>query len=138
MQRKILLAVPLSLWVSWAAWRGPPPPIAHGTPPQLERSSSDADRKRLIEISLQLTAAIQSAKLQRGHAIERDQLEATAPDGSPYIDMTIPDNPLMPNIASVATHCPPESQPSTADWMYCAETGIIVPIVDGQSLIANE
>ena len=138
MQRKILVAAPVSLWISWAAFRGPPPPTAHPTPPQIKRTVSEVDRQRIVAVSQQLTTAIQNAKHQRGHVIEASQLEGTDANGDPFIRMSIPDNPMMPNIASVATHCPPEKQQSTADWVYCSETGIIVPVVNGQSLMANE
>ena len=138
MQRMILVAAPVSLWVSWAAFRGPPPPEGHPTPPPIKRAASEADRQNLVAVSRQLTTAIQNAKVQRGHEIKTSQLEGTDADGQPYIRMSVPDNPMMPNIASVATHCPPEKQQSAADWVYCPTTATIVPVIDGQSLIANE
>ena len=85
-----------------------------------------------------LTEVIQEAAAVRGHPIQTVQLEAMDVQGRPYVDQIIPDNPLMPNIASIAEHCPPYYQASTADWVYCPQTGIILPVVNGQSLNGNE
>ena len=138
MRRWIIGAIPISLWVSWAAWRGPPPPKSHTVPAPFERLASHKDRQTVLEMASTFTVAIQQAMATRGHPIETAQLEAADAQGKPYVQQAVPDNPLMPNIASVAEHCPPHQQMSTADWVYCPEMGVIVPVVQGQSLKGKE
>ena len=92
----------------------------------------------VLEVATVLTTSIQEAKTRRGRIIGTTELEATDAQGVPYVSQVIPDNPLMPNIASVAEHCPPEEQMSTADWVYCPDVGVILPVVNGQSLKGRE
>ena len=138
MSRWFFAAVPLSLWVSWAAWRGPPPPIRHETPAPLERLSSPKERRAVLESASLIAAAIQRSKLARGSAIQSNQLEALDENGIPFLEHPIPDNPLMPGIASIAEHCPADSHASQMDWVYCPSTGNFLPVVNGQSVSGNE
>ena len=107
-------------------------------PDQLQRTASAHEIEKARQTAHSLSVAIQKAGRIRGHSIETIQLESSDAQGTPYVNEVIPDNPLMPNIASVAEHCPPEGQRSTADWVYCPQTGIILPVVDGQSLNGKE
>ena len=138
MQRWYIAAVPISLFTSWAAWRGPPPPEQHITPLAIPRSNTTEEKSALFEQANTLTMAIQKAEQLRGHPIEMKHLETADPKGVPYISEIIPDNPLMPNIASISEHCPSENVASTTDWVYCPSTGVIVPVINGQSVSGNE
>ena len=132
------LALPVSLWASWAAWRGPPPPSDHPTPPALTRSVTAEAKSKVSALGQNLTEDIQAASNQRGAPIATTQLEATDEEGVPYLTSPIPDNPLMPGIASVVEACPPDKVNTQADWVYCPDSGIIRPVLSGQSVSGKE
>ena len=138
MRRWYLAAVPISLFTSWAAWRGPPPPQQHNTPEPIHRTSTAEEMSARFEQASVLTIAIQKAERLRGHTIELRHLEATDAEGIAYITEAIPDNPLMPNIASVSEHCPAEHISTPTDWVYCPSTGVVAPVINGQSVSGNE
>ena len=133
-----LLALPASLWASWAAWRGPPPPRTYSTPPSIERTISPQAKLAAIELGRELTLAIQAAAERHGHAIGAHELESVDQAGTPFIDRPIPDNPLMPGIASIDEVCPTANASSQADWVYCPQSGVIRPVLAGQSTSGNE
>jgi hypothetical protein len=85
-----------------------------------------------------ITATIQTASDQRGHPIETHQLEGVVVVGTPFLSGPIPDNPLMPGIASIQEQCPPDAVPSKADWVYCPSSGVMRPVLGGQSVSGNE
>jgi hypothetical protein len=85
-----------------------------------------------------ITDTIQAAKIKRGTEILTHQLEATDDDGVPFLPRPIPDNPLMPGIASINEQCPPDAVTTQSDWVYCPTSGIIRAVMGGQSTSGNE
>ena len=138
MYRWIVGALPISLWASWAAWRGPPPPTQHVNPTPLERTSSSEEKRSALESAAKVAQAIERSRKARGTVILITQLEALDEKGVPFLDFPIPDNPIMPGIASVAEQCPAHGHISQMDWVYCPSSGAFLPVVDGQSVNGNE
>ena len=138
MNRLFFAALPVSAWASWAAWRGPPLPKSYATPAPLSRPVSEAAKQAVLTQMANITERIERARLKRGQPLPTHLLEASDEQGKPYIGQPIPDNPLMPGIASVQENCPAYNVRSQQDWVYCPQTGDIVPVIDGQSFSGNE
>jgi len=136
--RYAIVALPVSLWVSWAAWRGPPPPVPYPSPTPLLRTESPAAKTAVIAMASDITLLIRTASGQRGDAIQTHQLEATDAAGEPFLPHPIPDNPLMPGIASIEERCPADTVLTQADWVYCPATGVLRAVIKGQSTSGNE
>ena len=117
-----LVAIPLSLWASWAAWRGPPMEEAIATPPPLPRAVHASARAKQRAVARALTDRIQAAMLDGPVTLSILRSE----DGT-VLDTPIPDNPLVPGIAHVIAHCGEGPSATDADWWYCEETGVVRP-----------
>ena len=120
--RLALVAIPVSLWASWAAWRGPPPAFAIDTPSPLPREVSEAARAEQRAVAAAITLRIQTA-MKRGPV----PLSALYADNGDVLDTPIPDNPLVPGVAHVIAHCSEGPSPVQADWWYCEKTGELRP-----------
>ena len=116
-----LIAIPLSLWASWAAWRGPPMEEAIATPPPASSSRARAGSGHSRR-SRALTERIQAAMVDGPVTLSILRSE----DGT-VLDTPIPDNPLVPGIAHVIAHCGEGPSAIDADWWYCEETGVLRP-----------
>ena len=138
MRRWLVGAIPVSVWLSWMAWEGPPAPQQYTTPPPLVRPVSATAKLAVLKQATDITDLIQQSQRTRGHAIPTSLLEAVDKDGVPYIEQPIPDNTLMPGIASIEEHCPAEDQMSQRDWVYCPTTGVLRAVIDGQSVSGKE
>mgnify|MGYP004127315423 CR=1 FL=1 len=113
-------------------------PPQYAAPPALPRPVSDSDRNDLIDVANMLTARIQAAQTARCVPIPTSMLEGVDETGRAYLDHPIPDNPFMPGIASIEEACPAEDQQSGRDWVHCSQTGVLVPVIDGQSVSGKE
>ena len=117
-----LLAIPVSLWASWAAWRGPPPAAAINTPPPLSREVSEEARAEQRDVAAHLTMQIRAA-MARGPV----PLSSLYAEDGGVLDTPIPDNPLVPGVGHVVAHCGEGPSPTQADWSYCEQTGELRP-----------
>ena len=138
MARWIFVALPISAWMTWTAWNGPPPPTEYQTPNPIHRPASDQAKKQVMDIASELTQRIQAAQANRPNPIPTSMLEGADESGQPFLNQPIPDNPLMPGIASVEEACPPNPKPSRQDWVHCPQTGEILAVIDGQSVRGKE
>lgn len=116
------LAIPASVWASWAAWRGPPPTPTIDVPQPLSREVSAEARATQRAVAARLTAQIQAA-MSAGPV----PLSALYAENGTVLDAPIPDNPLVPGVGHVIEHCGAGPNPATADWWYCEETGELRP-----------
>ena len=117
-----IAVVPISLWASWAAWRGPPPNEALTTPSPLPREASAEAQAEQQAVASALTARIRAA-LAHGPV----PLSALSAEDSPILGAPLPDNPLVPGVGHVIEHCDHAPSLAEADWFYCARTGEIRP-----------
>ncbi len=117
-----LVAIPVSLWASWAAWRGPPPEEATATPPPIPRMVDASARTEQRRVARALTERIQAAMVNGPVTLSALRTE----DGT-VLDTPIPDNPLVPGIAHVIAHCGDSPSGIEADWWYCEESGVLRP-----------
>jgi len=117
-----LVAIPVSLWASWAAWRGPPPASSVEVPSPLPREVSEAARAQQRAVAATLTDRIQTA-MREGPV----PLSALYADNGEILQRPIPDNPLVPGVAHVVAHCGEGPSAVQADWWYCEETGLLRP-----------
>ncbi len=138
MSRWLVGAIPVSAWLTWMAWQGPPEPTQYMTPPSIERPVHEEAKKSVIETAIALTQSIQRAQTTRNHAIATSQLEGVDELGRPYLDQPIPDNALMPGIASIMEACPATDQQTQHDWVYCPQTGNLLAVINGQSVSGKE
>ena len=132
------VALPLSLWATWAAFRGPPPPASITTPEAQPRPVSAAALAMQQEVAAELTQQIQAARARTGQSIPRENLEGHADDGTPHLSTPVPDNPLMPGIATIHSSCVEGDVTTRTDWIYCPTTGVIIANTDTQSVYGNE
>ena len=138
MSRWLLGAILVSAWMTWSAYQGPPQSDPHAAPPPLPRAVSDEDKSELIELAGAITKRIQAAQATRGQPIPTSSLEDVDETGRPYLEHPIPDNPLMPGIASIQEACPAAGQTTAHDWVHCPQTGVLVAVIDGQSVSGKE
>ena len=138
MSRWLVAAIPVSAWLTWTAWKGPPQPTLHLTPPTIERSVDEDAKMAVLQMATTLTQSIRRAQSVRNQDIATSLLEGVDDLGRPYLDRPIPDNPLMPGIASILEACPAAVQKTQHDWVYCPQTGELRAVVDGQSVSGNE
>ena len=119
------LSVTGSVWMCWAAWRGPPPDEGLAAPPPaLSRTASATDIKQAEAMATALTDAVQRAKVRAGRPLAISELEGRDAQGNPWLDQPIPDSPLTPGVSTVAQSCGAE-QALDADWVYCPDSGTI-------------
>ena len=114
--------------LTWAAYRGPPQRPADATAPPLDRPPTAAEWSKVKEQARTMTQAIQVAKARAGRIPTRAELEGQDATGSPWLPQGIPDNPLIPGVATTSNSCA-EEPPSSAstDWWYCPKTGTFRP-----------
>jgi hypothetical protein len=89
-------------------------------------------------LATEISQEIQAASEQAGHPLSLSEIEGSGTSGTPVLKVPIPDNPLMPDIATVSASCEPLQAPVTTDWTYCSETGIISANVPHQAQYGNE
>jgi hypothetical protein len=138
MRLALLIGIPISIWATHAAWRGPPPPPMYPSVPIRSRPTSPAALSKLQAQATEISQEIQAASERAGHPLSLSELEGSGTSGTPALKAPIPDNPLMPDIATVSASCEPLHHPVTTDWTYCAETGVISANVPHQAQYGNE
>ena len=129
------LAVPLTLWLTWAAWRGPPPQAATTTPPPHFRSASPLEVAAVHETAQFLTSHIQSAQKAHQRDIQVWELEGKDERGEPFIPIPIHDNTLVAGVASVQQACEKDPVSADKDWVYCPSTGILTAVIPDYSVV---
>ena len=133
MRPVLAVALALSAWASWAAWRGPPPSGSFSAPEPLSRASSQASIQALQQVSDQLNSAIADAIQRHGRALKLHELEGHDAQGIPFLPFPIPDNPLVAGVSTLVEQCPPHPTEAVADWLYCPETGEVTAAIPGHS-----
>ncbi len=127
-----LLAAPVTLWLTWAAWRGPPPQAPTSTPTAITRSASKSDIAAVESTARQVTKHIQTAQRTQGRDIRIGELEGKDENGKPFIPVPIPDNPLVEGVASIQEACGTQSISASKDWTYCPTTGELHAVIPSQ------
>ena len=138
MKLLLTVALSLSLWATWAAWRGPPPPPKHTAPAAQPRTTPVDVLEAQKRVAADLTHQIQAAARRTGHSILAGDLEGRSADGDAHLQAPIPDNPLMPGIATIHSSCEPAEFSPQADWTYCPATGVFTANVATQSTYGKE
>ncbi len=116
--------LPISIWATGAAWRGPPPPAQHIQAVALHRPISPAAREHLLRVTHQLNQEMALAQAQAGHPIGLREFEATG--------AAIPDNPFISGIATCSENCGDRQPLNASDWFYCPSTQKFRPNIPAQ------
>jgi hypothetical protein len=127
------LAVPFTLWLTWAAWRGPPPQASTTTPEPISRSASPSEIAAVHATANSLTKHIQAAQNAKGRDIHIGELEGKDEQGNPFIPIPIPDNPLVAGVASIQEACGTAIIANDKDWSYCPTTGELHAVIPNYS-----
>ena len=121
-----MLALGVTAWATWAAWRGPPPQPTRETPLPIDRPPTEQTLRRLHETAKALSHEVGLMRQKLGRPILAAELEGHPPDGAPLLTNPIPDNPLVKGVGTVVEHC--GSDPAKgSDWIYCPRTATFTP-----------
>jgi hypothetical protein len=114
------LVLALSVGISWVTWQGPRAPLVPSPPPPLARAPTPAERALVDQLARRVLQELQATTARLGRPLAVHELEATGPDGRPYLPSGLPDNPLVGGVAGVAESCRSGTAPNqTLDWYYC-------------------
>ena len=123
-----ILALGVTAWASWAAWRGPPPQPTRDYPGPIERPPTEQTLRRLNDAAEALSHEVGLMRQKLGRPILATELEGHALDGTPFLTNPLPDNPLVEGVGTVTEHC--GSGPAMgSDWIYCPDTATFTPHV---------
>ena len=114
----VLMATGLSAYMTWAAWRGPPPREFAATPPPIPRSADQAEVLAVKRAAAEMTEHIQS--------------NPPAQIGSPLetlLASPIPDNPLVEGVGTTAVTCVDKTPPPPVDWLFCPERATVTAVI---------
>ena len=113
-----IVAVGASAYMTWAAWRGPPPRDFAATPPPIARPADEADVLAVERSAAEMTEYIQS--------------NPAAQPGVPLEDLLanpIPDNPLVEGVGTTAVTCTDDPLSSKVDWLFCPDRGTVTAVI---------
>lgn len=108
---------------------GPPPHEVPPAPAAEVRLPTPAELQVVHQRWASLQNELDHAREQRsGRPLPVDALEATDPEGVPWLPSGIPDNPLAPGVGWVLARCGGTAEPGPRpDWFYCQSTGVVHP-----------
>jgi hypothetical protein len=115
-----------SAWLTWAAYRGPPPRQAQPSPAALPRLATQAEWSAINRVGDRLTLELRAATARAGRPLAGNELEGTDAAGQAWLPSGIPDNPLVPHVGSIRTECT-DLPVIEADWVYCPKAGSLRP-----------
>ena len=113
-----LMATGASAYMTWAAWRGPPPREFAATPPPIARVPDEAEVSAVNRAAAEMTRHIQA----------NPQADPSAPLES-RLASPIPDNPLVEGVGTTAVTCVDESPPPPVDWLFCPERATVTGVI---------
>ncbi len=114
--------------LAWAAYRGPPPRPGVSIAEPLNRQATQQEVALVRAQAADMTTEIQGAYQKVGQYPSLQSLEGGHTSGTQWLSHPIPDNPLVPGVATVGTSCgEPDTRGGPRDWWYCPQTGHIQP-----------
>ena len=118
-----LAATAASAWTCWATATSSPVTVqSPPTPAPLTRQPTAAEVALVRTLAEDVLSELRASARRVGHPPALGELEALAPDGQPFLPSGLPDNPLAPGVAGVASACEGAGPtPQGIDWMYCPE-----------------
>ena len=101
-------------YMTWMAWRGPPPRLIPATPEPIQREVTPAEIEAVTRLAMAMTKDI-------------NDRSPSAPDSNleEVLSEPIPDNPLVEGVGTHAVSCDTVSNTRSVDWLYCPESGIV-------------
>lgn len=120
-----LVGTILSALLCLAAARPLPAPVGSDAPPPLLRPATASEITELQLTEARAATALRRARTTLGRALEPGELEGLDDQGRAWLPGGLPDNPLAPGHAGLATACPDDPQPPPVDWIYCAEEDLL-------------
>jgi len=120
-------AIALCSYVTWAAWRGPPPRSFPPPPSPLTREPSEQEANLVNEIAKRLSLAVLQTRQRLDRPLAINELEGQDASGQPHLPYPIPDNPLVSGVSTTAVWCGDAQRPYDVDWLYCPETSTFTP-----------
>ena len=110
-------ALVLSIYMTWAAWRGPPPRSFDPTPPAVIRKATSSERAAVFQLAEAMTQQIRENKTPSS-AMSLERLLAGP----------IPDNPLIEGVGTSRNTCDDHTD-AAVDWLVCPTTMTVTAVM---------
>lgn len=116
-----MVAAMMCAYMTWMAWRGPPPRPLWPTPNPIQRGVSDSDIEAVTRIAVSMTMDLN----ERFPSEPVSNLEDLLSD-------PIPDNPLVEGVGTHAISCETDPKHLSVDWLYCPDSRTVRATVPAQ------